>query len=257
MVETVNLTNYESSLFELLNLLKFDSVLSRVDRILIKPNLLEDVPPPCTTSVECIEALVRYIKSNNPQAQLAIIEGSGGCDTPRAFQALGYCRLAETHKVKLVDVDRCPLVIRRGEGALAYPRLYLPRILFEGYYFISVPTLKAHTITGVTLSRKNLIGLLPQKYYGGYWHYHRSDVHRVGVNQAIEDLNHYVHIDMAIIDAGIGQADSHLPGGRPCKPPCKKLVGGYEAWQVDRVGSKLLGIDPDKVAHLAYDHNCK
>ncbi|MDZ7836652.1 MAG: DUF362 domain-containing protein [Actinomycetota bacterium] len=148
-------------------------------------------------------------------------------------------------------MDRCELVKKFNDNALAYRQIYLPRVLFEDYYFISVPVLKAHTITRVTLSYKNLVGLLAQKHYGGYWHYRRSDVHRVGVEKAIYDLSNYVPIDLAIIDAATGQADSHLRGGKACSPPHRKIVGGHRILEVDQAGCRILGVDPETVKHLS------
>ncbi|MFP4258532.1 MAG: hypothetical protein ACLFRE_05960, partial [Desulfovermiculus sp.] len=62
------------------------------------------------------------------------------------------------------------------------------------------------------------------------------------------DLNTYRCPDLSIMDASVGMAEYHL-GGPTCDPPLGKLVGGYDPWEVDREGARLLGLDPDRPSH--------
>jgi len=60
-VKTINFTNYNSSIFNILDEIGFEEKLKNNRKIIIKPNLLEIAPPPCTTDVRCIEAVIKYI----------------------------------------------------------------------------------------------------------------------------------------------------------------------------------------------------
>ena len=102
--------DYSSSVNELLEELDFGDKLDSIGRIIIKPNLLQDSPPPCTTDVNCVEAIIKYIRTRNDRIPVTILEGSGGCDTSKAFKILGYEELAENYGVVLMDVDHSPLV---------------------------------------------------------------------------------------------------------------------------------------------------
>ncbi|MFO7929423.1 MAG: DUF362 domain-containing protein [Candidatus Humimicrobiaceae bacterium] len=250
MVITEKFKGYRHSVESLLDNLSFGKKLNKINKIIIKPNLLEDAPHPCTTDKDCIDAILQYIFSKKSSAQVVILEGSGGCDTMVAYRKLGYTDLVSNYNIKLLDVDRCKYRKLENPKALAYKEIYLPEILFEGYFLISVPALKAHSITTVTLGMKNLIGLLPKKYYGQYWSYNRSDVHRVGVQDAIIDLNNYLKIGLTIVDGRIGQPDSHLRGGRRCSPEKNLIIGGYDVLEVDRGGAKILGYNWKNVKHL-------
>jgi len=110
MVEVIDLKNYHKSVNRLLDRLDFSQTLKGVNKVLIKPNLLEDVPPPCTTHKDCVAAIIEYIRNCKPGVEVAVIEGSGGCDTQKAFRVLGYEHLAEEYGIRLIDVDRCKLV---------------------------------------------------------------------------------------------------------------------------------------------------
>jgi uncharacterized protein (DUF362 family) len=241
--------DYSSSINELLEELDFGDKLDSIGRIIIKPNLLQDSPPPCTTDVNCVEAIIKYIRTHNDRISVTILEGSGGCDTSKAFQTLGYGELAENYGVALMDVDHSSLVKLKNKSARVYKEIYLPEIIFDSY-LISVPVLKDHLITTVTLGLKNMIGLLHKKHYGNYWSYNRSDVHRVGVDEAIADLNDYIDIDLTIIDGRLGQEGSHLSGGRECLPAKSVVIGGYDVLGVDKTGAKILGHDWRDVRHL-------
>ncbi len=244
--------DFETTISKVLDKLDFSKTLGNLEankKVIIKPNLLEVAAPPCTTDVRCVESIVKFIKSVNSERQIVIIEGSGGCSTDEAFKALGYYKLEKKYGVNLIDVDNTEIVKISNKNARVYKEIYLPSIVFDGF-FISVPVLKDHLMTTVTLGLKNLVGLLPKKYYGGHWHYNRSDVHRVGVDNAIFDLNLYVNIDLNVIDATIGQSRSHLPGGQKNNPPINKIIAGYDALEVDKVGAELLGHKYKDVKHI-------
>lgn len=248
-VKTVKFENYDISVTRLLEDLSFRESLKSIKKIVIKPNLLEAVPHPCTTDVNCVLGVINYIRRSGSNIPITVIEGSGGCSTKKSFSVLGYEKLNKIDGVKLLDVDDAELVRLENKDALAYKEIYLPCEAFEGF-FISIPALKDHMITGVTLGMKNLVGLLPEKYYGGYWSYKRSDVHRVGINNAIVDLNIYLKIDLTIIDGRIGQYGSHLPGGRSFIPQKNILIGGYGVIEVDKMAAEILGHSFGSISHL-------
>jgi uncharacterized protein (DUF362 family) len=242
-------SDYNSTVCSVLDELRFAEKLDEIGKIIIKPNLLQDAPPPCTTDVRCVEAVVKYIQENCSGREILILEGSGGCRTAIAFKALGYEKMSASFDVRLVDVDETGITRLEDPEAMVYKEIYLPDILFDSY-LISVPSLKDHSMTGITLCLKNLIGFLPEKHYGGYWSYKRSDVHRVGVSRAIADLERYINIDLCIIDGRLGQQGSHLAGGRHCDPYKNVIIGGYDALEVDKKGAEILGHEWKDIEHL-------
>lgn len=254
-VEIIEYRVYEETIPDLLKKLSIEDRMNHSSRIVIKPNLLDSAPAPCTTDIRLVEEVIKYIRKSC-DIEIVLIEGSGGCSTQEAFEFLGYSNLEKKYGIKLIDTDNTELIRLADPSALVYKEIFLPKIVFDSF-FISLPTLKDHLITKVTLSIKNLIGLLPKKYYGGYWHYNRSDVHRVGVDKAIIDLYGYINIDLALIDGSIGQQHSHLPGGKSFNPPKNRIIAGCDCLEVDKIGAELLGHDWRSVAHLKSIHNLK
>ena len=66
-VKEVEFTDYETSIGELLDGLDLGSALSGKEKIIIKPNLLDLAPHPCTTDPDCVEAIIKYIRKSSPE----------------------------------------------------------------------------------------------------------------------------------------------------------------------------------------------
>ena len=247
-VSVVSFTNYADSVKKALNDAGAASVLAGQSRILIKPNLVDDIPFPVTTPVECSAAIIDYIRSVS-NAEIIVAEGSGGeKPTTEVFMKLGYARLAEAKQVRLVDLNEEPLIRLENPGCKVFREYYIPEIAME-YFIISVPVLKAHSFSIVTLSLKNMMGFAPPSCYqvGGFWK--KSFFHN-RMHESIIEMNLYRMADLTLIDATVGMPDYHL-GGRHCDPPVNKLIASFDALEADKTGAGLLGFDWRKIDHLA------
>lgn len=251
MASVVPCPSYPAAVRAALEAAGFAERVRDAGRVIIKPNLLQNTPPPTTTDVRCVEALAVYIREGFPGKEIVIAEGSGGCPTAEAFAGLGYTGLAERYGLTLIDLDDSPVVSCRVADPLVWPEIRLPEPILDGF-LVSAAVLKHHTITRVTLSLKNMIGILPAAHYSGYWSYRKSMVHKDDVEKAIRDINRARPIDFALIDAAVGQEGSHLEGGRPFDPPIGRIIAARNPVDADTAGCRLLGVDPKDVEHLGY-----
>lgn len=248
-IAEINFTNYVDTITQALENIQAREVLAKQTRILIKPNLINDTPPPVTTPVECCEAIIDYLQKNT-KAEILVGEGCGepGITTDEVFANLGYKKLASKKKIKLLDLNESPLVKKENEGCRLYPHMYLPQIVFKSF-LISVPVLKAHSIATITGTLKNMMGLLPPKHYsGGFGIWKKSRFHHK-MQQSIIELNLYRQPDLTIFDATIGLQDFHL-GGRHCSPPVNKILAGFDSREIDRKAAQLLGLNWKSIKHL-------
>ena len=240
--------NFTDSLPLLLDEIGAADILRQQERVLLKPNLVNDSSPPITLPVDAMEALLGYLKDCS-QAELIIGEGAGEpqLSTDDVFQALGYDRLAKRYGVKLVDLNEAENVRLTHPDCRVFPEFFLPKLAFESF-IISFPVLKAHSLAAVTLAMKNMMGFPSHHHYqqGGYW---RKAAFHKHMHQAIFELNLYRKPDLSIIDASVGMAEYHL-GGPTCEPPVNKLVAGFDPVAVDAAGAKLLGLDWREVEHI-------
>lgn len=240
--------SYEKSVPELLDAMGAGEVLTAEKQVLVKPNLVNDSPPPVTTPVECCEAVVRYVRGHS-RASVVIAEGCGSsvCETVEVFEKLGYRELSERLDVPLVDLNLSPTVKAARQNCRLLPFMHLPELAFESF-ILSVPVLKAHSLAGITGTMKNMMGFLPPSRYGGGGGWKKSAFHK-NIHQSIIELNSYVSPDLTVLDARIGLAEYHL-GGAPCEPPAGVLLGGWDPVETDREAAELLGTDWRELPHL-------
>ncbi|MGZ8428763.1 MAG: DUF362 domain-containing protein [Candidatus Deferrimicrobiaceae bacterium] len=123
--------------------------------------------------------------------------------------------------------------------------LTLPATLKRADWVVSVAKLKTHHWTGVTLSMKNLFGLLPGIYYG----WPKNVLHWEGIDQCIFDINATVRPHFAIVDGIVGMEGDGPIMGEPRHAGV--IVMGRNLAAVDATCARAMGIDPKKVVHLA------
>lgn len=240
--------SYQKSIPDILDAVNVSAVFSRQKHILLKPNLVNTSAFPVTTSPKMCQAVIEYIQ-NCSDALVTIAEGCGDAyyDTDDVFQQLGYTRLADKFGVRLVDLNQDELIkVSRAENTI-YSSMFLPRIIFESYLF-SLPVLKAHSLAAVTGTRKNMMGVLPPKYYakGGSW---KKSVFHDQLDDSIIELNRYRTPDLTLLDASVGLCVHHL-GAPECRPPIGQLVVSDNALELDQYAARLLGLDPKTIPHI-------
>lgn len=245
----IEFENYEKSVQKALDAIEADKLLLEKQDILLKPNLVEASSFPITTSLECVQAVINYIKKYS-NARIIIAEGTGSADdsTSDVFQKLGYDGLAIRNKIELIDLNEEPLIKLTNPDFTVFREYYIPEIAFKNF-IISLPVLKAHSLSTVTLALKNMMGFAPPKYYQRGHAWKKSFFHQ-HIEEAIIEMNAYRSADLILLDATVGMADYHL-GGAHCEPPVNKIVAGYNSVEVDKTGAELLGLDWKTIKHIA------
>ena len=211
-------------------------------RVVIKPNLVNSSPPPTTTPVDIVETLAKYYYEMGYDVFIA--EGSGWCETFEAYKRLGYLRLQRY--AELVDLNEDEFEVVRNENALFLKEFEFPLTL-KNAYVISVPVLKEHSITGVTLSLKNMLGATigEKARVAKKGRFHKS------LNESIVDVNTYIKPKMAVIDgrvAGIG-------GELFSKPKVMNLIIiSNDLVAADAIGARYLSKNPFSIRHIKLAH---
>ncbi len=213
--------------------------------VIIKPNLVNPSSPPTTTDVRVVEGIIRALKEHDIH-DITIAEGSGTGDTLDNFNQLGFTRL----DVKLVDLDRETTVTLPVKNHRMWNEITIPEIVLDKF-IISVPVLKEHSMCGVTISLKNMVGILSAKKYAGYWTYKKSEIHRNNTDGCIADIIHVIKPDCAVVDATIGMKGHHL-SGTPCSPPLNLVYGASDPLEADKFGCELLGRNWENIKYLKF-----
>ncbi len=254
-VHKIMFENYEKSTRLLLDTLDLKERIKNVKKIIIKPNLVSNAPPPITTDVRLVETICRYCLEHS-EAKVIVAEGSAGCDATLPFEEQGYFERLKPLGVDVVDIDsEKDIAHMKNHEMPLFKEVYLPKVVTDGF-LISAAVLKDHTICTTTLSIKNLIGFLPAEHYRGFWRFRKSKAHKYNIHQAAADVATYRKVDLAVIDGSIGLKRGHL-FGKPFSPPKNVILGSYDELAADIEGTKILGHKPAKVKHLRCFHNNK
>ncbi len=249
----IEFENYEKSVQKTLDAIGASDILLRKQNILLKPNLVEASTFPITTSLDCIQSVINYIKKCS-DARIIIAEGTGSAEdsTLDVYHKLGYDKFAKQNNVDLLDLNDEPLIKLTNPDFKIFREYYIPEIAFETF-IISLPVLKAHSLSTVTLALKNMMGFAPPKHYQCVGSWKKSFFHQ-HIEEAIIEMNAYRSADLILLDATIGMADYHL-GGAHCNPPVNKMVAGYDSVEIDKIGAELLGFDWKTIKHIADFNN--
>lgn len=252
-VLSIDFISFSKSVPEILEKAGLFKLVKNQKKIILKPNLTTIIPPPCTTPVELVEEVIKFLRKFT-KAEIIVAEGSGGCDTQAAFKELGYEKLRENDRVKLVDLNREERVEKENPLARVLKKVKLPKTLFEGF-FINLPVLKQHDGGILTCATKNLFGIylnqgLIKHFLPRWWN--KSELHyKYGVQESVYDLNLYRPSDFVLVDASIGQTGNEIHGS-PCCPPLKKLFAGFDNLEVDRFCAPFLNLDPNSIPYLNF-----
>ncbi len=139
------------------------------------------------------------------------------------------------------DVDRVALATR----ASRLKELYFPRTVLGADVVVSMPKLKTHHWAGVTLSLKNMFGVVPGSCYG----WPKNVLHWAGIDNAILDINAAVRPDFALVDGIVG-----MEGNGPIQgtsKACGALIFGDDPVAVDATCCRLMGLMPERIKYLA------
>jgi len=122
--------------------------------------------------------------------------------------------------------------------------LYLPKTYMGVDFVVSMAKLKTHHWAGVTLSMKNLFGIVPGACYG----WPKNVLHWAGIDRAILDINAAARPDFAIVDGIVG-----MEGNGPIQGQSKAsgvLVFGNDPVAVDATCCRVMGLRPERVKYL-------
>lgn len=221
--------------------------------VLIKPNAARLASPGegVTTHPQVVAATVDHLKDKGVR-RISIGESCiFGVNAQEAFQVTGMKAVSEGKKVELLDLDQgAPMEIAVPEGKVIR-KIKVPAVLKEFDWIISVPVMKTHMHTRVTLSIKNMKGLLWRKEKARFHQLRFEEKITHGAREldiAISDMASVLFPDLAIIDATIGMEGMGPAYGRP--KGAGMILVGKNAVSTDAIAARLMGLTPKTIPHL-------
>ena len=216
--------------------------------IVLKPNLVEfDPNGVINTNPLVIEAAIDCFRTLGAR-QVLVAEGPGHRrDNEYLLTASGIYGVIKEHRVPYVDLNSDDVRPTRLLSSFTrLEQLYLPETLYNADLLVSMPKLKTHHWAGVTLSLKNMFGVVPGSVYG----WPKNILHWQGIHNSILDINSSLPVrQFAIVDGIIG-----MEGNGPLQGQAKDsgvLILGKDLVAVDATAARLMKIEPKKIKYLA------
>jgi len=137
-----------------------DKSLKSQDRILLKPNFNSDDPPPGSTAMDFLIAIIELLREHGC-SRISVGEGSGRAWVPteKIFRKTGLTSMVAEMKVPLLDFDRSQYVDVPIGGEYLDLIAY-PKELEDFDKIIYLPIMKTHYVAGFTMSLKLTVGLI-------------------------------------------------------------------------------------------------
>jgi len=214
--------------------------------VLLKPNLVGLDPLGVMNTHPCVTAAARESFLRLGAAQVLIGDGPAmDRDTEAIIESVQLREftgpLARTFvDLNVDDVKRVTLSTR----ASCLKELFLPKTVLGADFLVSMPKLKTHHWAAVTLSLKNMFGIVPGSCYG----WPKNVLHWAGIDNSILDINAAARPDFAIVDGILGMEGNGPIQGTP--KPCGVLVLGDDPVAVDATCCRVMGLRPEKVKYL-------
>ncbi len=214
--------------------------------VLLKPNLVEFIAGvEVNTNPILVGAAAEAFRSLGARS-VVVAEGPGHQrDTYLVLAESGLEGQLRRQKLAFVDLNRDELIkVATRANYSGLDHLWLPRTVLSSDFVVSMPKIKTHHWAGVTLSMKNMFGIVPGTRYG----WPKNVLHWKGIHRSILDICATAPIHFVIADGVIA-----MEGNGPLHGThrhLEKLVLADDAVAADFVCARLMGLDPNRVWHL-------
>jgi uncharacterized protein (DUF362 family) len=216
-------------------------------RVVLKPNFVEFDPDAAINTHPVLVASTLEAFRSMGASDVIVAEGPGHRrDNEYILTASGLLDALRETGARYVDlnVDAVRAVESLGRYT-GLPTLWMPETILGADLLVSMPKLKMHHWAGVTLSMKNLFGIMPGAIYG----WPKNLLHVRGIHQSIMDINASLPVRrFNIVDGIVG-----MEGNGPIQGTARHsgvLVFGEDPVAVDATGARLMGVEPARVWYL-------
>lgn len=215
------------------------------DRVVIKANISGGNPEKqgSFTSIEVVEEVVELVRDAG--GELCVVDADMiWTEFWAVASAQGWKEWAEKKKVRLVNLSETKLVnFDFGQGS-AVGRVLVSKIMVDADVIISIPVMKTHLLTGVTLGMKNMYGTFPEM--------DKAKFHKFGIEEVIFEINKAFTPNLTIVDGSIGgEAMGPLSSE---SVNFQTVIASNDVVAADSVACRLMGYEPLEILHIRKAH---
>jgi len=232
----------KATLQKALDYIQWEKHVKKDSVIFVKPNFtFPYYKEGITTNPELLRCLLELLKSR--AKRVVVGESDGGNHSFKADDAFKSHNMYEICKelgIELVNLSTLPSVYVEEKILSKTVKVQLPRLLLEEVdCFISVPVLKVHVMTTVTLSMKNLWGCYPDTM---------RCLHHQDLDYKLPLLAKCVKPKIVVID-GTYALNNHGPMYGEAVPT-NLIIAADNPVAADAFGTRIMGFSPDQIGHI-------
>lgn len=233
-----NGVDIKENLAKALDLIGFHTAPS-INTISIKVNLCYywNASTGQTTDPLLVGALIDYLREVcGSDVEINIAEADASAmKTKYAFPLLGYTRLAEKKKVKLLNLSKDAVQETEVQVNGRKIALKVPQTLLQSDLFINMPKLKVMRRVHITCAMKNLFGAIAYPRKVNYHPFLEETI--VGINKILKP-----HVNIVDGLVALGRFPFKL----------NLIMAGKNTFAVDWVAAQVMGYKPSKIKFLNY-----
>lgn len=216
------------------------SYISPGERVLLKPNLVEGMPPEraVNTHPEVMRALIRAVRAVG--AIPLVGDSPGVASTHKAAEKCGLLRVCREEAVELLDFDES-MEVSYPQG-LVLKKLHIAKAFSQADKVISVAKLKTHTFMGITGAAKNLFGFIVGMQKAQF---HLRMQRRQEFAGMLIDLASVIKPVLSIVDGVVGMEGNGPRNGNPIQAGV--LLAGENCFAVDVAMAAIMGFNPEDI----------
>ena len=214
--------------------------------VVLKPNLVDWLPGDAINTHPLLVIAAAECFRRLGAKSVLVAEGPGHQrDTRLVLLESGHEQLLRDEKIRFVDLNRDELIrtrLRANYTGMKY--LWLPRTVLEADFLVSMPKIKTHHWSGVTLSMKNMFGVVPGTRYG----WPKNILHWAGIQQSVLDVCATVPVHFVIADGIVAMEGNGPLSGTPRY--LGKVVLADDPVAADAMCARLMGFEDSRIAHV-------
>jgi uncharacterized protein (DUF362 family) len=214
--------------------------------VLLKPNLVDYIPGSHINTHPLLVSAAAECFRRLGARTILVGEGPGHQrDTELVLAESGMADVLRQQAIRFVDLNRDELVrtdLLATFTGLKY--LWLPRTVLAADFVVSMPKVKTHHWSGVSLSMKNMFGVVPGAKYG----WPKNILHWKGIQQSILDICATVPVHFVVADAILAMEGNGPLNGAP--RALNKIVLADDPVAADATCATLMGFEPERIPHI-------
>jgi len=228
------------------------NVIPSGSRVYIKPNGVH-FSPGTYTDPAVVDALLGWLGDHGYRRPALMENCTHGAATRLVFAVIGYADIARRHGAEVVYLDEggtAPYTLEGEEAPIRISRrlyeTFIDPARRPGNFYLSLPKLKTHSMTTVTLGVKNQQAF---PIHEDRMHFHNHDT----LHLRLARLYRMVQPDFCVIEGVTAVFHGNAPPRTlldECSAQLNILIGGQDTVAVDTVGARVMGYTVEEVEHL-------